>query len=225
MCLFIAIPTKDWYILWSQRDEQEKRLTSKEILFDINRDSYYTIDKEWWWTRFIHQTNNIYVVLLNHEPYFEKSIWLSSRWKLPLHCIDLYNNKWNIKDVIDQILKEWFHIYNSFILAIGIFDNKTKKLYHHIFTWNSIEKKLIQEEKTWKLFIKATTLYNKKIEETIAKELPEINDINKVKSFLDKYKYNSKSQYCINKLWVITKSRTIVQSINGENIYTFTTNL
>lgn len=225
MCLFIAIPTTNWYILWSQRDEQESRVTSQHINFDIHKKSYYTIDQESWWTRFIHHENNVYAVILNHTPHLTSSVWLHSRWKLPLQCIDIYNRTWNINDVKDELLQKWFHMYNSFILAIGIFDKNTKQLNHHIIKWNNIQKTITQETCNGKLFIAATTLYHKNIEEDVIKRLPYINDLTTLNNYLNIHKYNPESEYCIKKEWVIVKSRTYIEYIDSKLQCNFTTNL
>ena len=221
MCIFVAIATPYGYILGSQRDDQKNRKTSLVTSFDATKKYQYVLDKQSGGTRFSHHTDGIYAVLLNKAPSINNISSLQTRGNLPLQCMDIlsYNN--DINQVMNNISSN-LASYNSFILSVGKFiDNQLK---HTILERDATQQQSLQYNRIWWLFLSASTLYISEIHEVWSQEALKLTDKNELLSFLVDRQYDIKSPYCIDKVWVVTKSRTIVvyQRLANSTLYEHT---
>lgn len=215
MCLFLAIPTADGYILWSQRDDQKDRKTSSIVSFDKRKQYQYIQDEQSGWTRFAYHTDGIYTVLINKAPSLYDTSWIQTRGKLPLQCMEWISNKKSISQIIHEILSD-LESYNSFTLSIGRFKNNQLK--HTILERDAIQQKSQQYNRFWSLFLSASTLYTHEAHAKRMTDSLQLTNRDELVSFLKNRQYNTESSNCISKQWVITKSRTIVEYTTNKPI-------
>lgn len=208
MCIFLALPTTTWYILWSNRDEQVTRATADEVSRDTERKCQYVKDLASWGTRLAVHDSWVYAVLLNAPG--TKGVF-QTRGQLPLAVMKLaHQDNGDLAKIITQFENATQrNNYNSCILVIGW--RKNWQLIHYKFSWNASTQQLTTQREEWSLFVSSPTLYTPAghtVRWAESKNVP--HDIAGLKTFLTTHHYDPQHPYCITEEGVATKSMSIV---------------
>lgn len=221
MCIFLALPTATWYILWSNRDEQVTRATADEVSRDASRKCQYVKDLVSGGTWLAVHDSWVYAVLLN-APSGNPGGVFATRGAMPLQVMERCSTWIDITALTTKIQQELPRTtYRSCIFAFGGMQNGILK--HQVFTWQTQTKHLDHQEHTWALFLSSPNLYTPAGHDTRSAASKQVSsDITSLKEFMSSHIYDVHNPLCIAEDNVGTKSISILEV--GEQVsYTYET--
>lgn len=218
MCICIVVQTNDWYILWSNRDDQMMRATDTFVTDDTVLWAKYVKDQQEGGTRLAIHTTGIYAVLLNSVPSVD--VTLTSRGLLPLQIMNIVQQTSGDREgVMWAIQNNDRTVYNSCLLSIWGMQNNA--LVHTLFSWNAVSQVLEVKTHRWALFLSAPTLYDPIVNTLRWAIWTKCHTTASIYDFLYMHQYTAWQIHCIEKPWVITKSTSVLSYQENEVVYTY----
>ncbi len=209
MCIFLALPTATWYLLWSNRDEQITRATDIEVTRDSARTCSYVKDLVSGGTWLAVHENWIYAVLLN-APSLGTAGPFATRGMMALRVMErctAWNNLSILTTKIQQELPR--ETYRSCIFAIGGMQENI--LQHTVFTRQTQTKQLTNQAHTWSLFLSSPNLYSADGHDKRAQESTRVVPTTEsLKTFMSSHIYDVHNPLCIVEDNVGTRSTSII---------------
>lgn len=209
MCIFLALPTTTWYLLWSNRDEQISRATDIEVTRDSARTCSYVKDLVSGGTWLAVHENWIYAVLLN-APSMGIPGFFATRGMMALQVMERSTEWYDLSTLTTKIQQELpRETYRSCIFAVGGMQEGTLK--HQVFTWYTQTKQLDHQEHTWSLFLSSPNLYTPAGHDTRSVASKHVSsDITSLKEFMSSHIYDVHNPLCIVEDDVGTRSTSII---------------
>ncbi len=209
MCIFLALPTATWYLLWSNRDEQISRATDTEVTRDSVRTCSYVKDLVSGGTWLAVHENWVYAVLLN-APSLGTPGPFTTRGMMALQVMERSTEWYDLSTLTTKIQQELpRETYRSCIFAVG--GMQENMLTHTVFTRQTQTKQLTHQEVTGQLFLSSPNLYTADGHAKRTQESTRVTPTaESLKAFMSSHMYDIHNPLCIVEEEVRTRSTSII---------------